>query len=65
MASHTCIDFPLPITEPQPTSPPLGAPDSQVQATADIPTRVTPAQPPVDYRDAEAQRGMFIIFERL
>ena len=60
MASHTCIDFPLPIAEPQPTIPPLGDPDPQLRATTAMHGGVNPAQPPADSRDAEAQRGMLI-----
>ena len=56
MASHTLVGIPPPM--PQPTI----SPDPQLQATLAIGnlSGVGPAQPPADYRDVEAQRGMLV-----
>ena len=61
MASHVSIDMPQPITEPRPViSPGIQPRDPQLQAATAIPLGVNPAQPPVDARDAEAQRGTLV-----
>lgn len=65
MASHTYIDFPHPITEPQPTIPlpgiePIVPTDRQPHPATTLPPEANPAQPLADSRDTEAQRGMLV-----